>query len=110
MGPQEAAQRVVAHAGSMSILRRLMGSAEFRQVLTTVFRYRHPVMFSDLTKAGRRNSPRAVLGRSHGRVIIFRIDSIRRPYGALPVRARRGALCGTAEAKLVDGVAALLAV
>src|SRR5256714_14062238 len=68
LGPLDGAQRVVAQAGSVSILRRLMGSAEFRQVLTTVFRYRHPVMFSDLTKAGRRNSLRAVLGRSQGRV------------------------------------------
>src|SRR5206468_2369820 len=110
LGPLDGAQRVVAHAGSMSILRRLIGSAEFRQVLTTVFRYRHPVMFSDLTKAGRRNSPRAVLGRSHGRVIICRIDGIRRPYGALTIRARPGALYGRAEAKLVDGVAALLSV
>ena len=110
LGPLDGAQRVVAQAGSISILRRLMGSAEFRQVLTTVFRYRHPVMFSDLTKAGRRNSLRAVLGRSQGRVIICRIDGIRRPYGALTVRARPGALFGRAEAQLVDGVAALLSV
>jgi PAS domain S-box-containing protein len=110
LGPLDGAQRVVAQAGSISILRRLMGSAEFRQVLTMVFRYRHPVMFSDLTKAGRRNSLRAVLGRSQGRVIICRIDGIRRPYGALTVRARPGALFGRAEAQLVDGVAALLSV
>src|SRR5438105_9092697 len=110
LGPSDGAQRVVAQAGSISILRRLMESAEFRQVLTTVFRYRHPVMFSDLTRSGWRNSPRAVLARSHGRVIICRIDGIGRPYGALTVRARPGTLFGRAEAKLVDGVAALLSV
>src|SRR5207302_5441499 len=108
LGPVDGAQRVVAQAGSISILRRLMESAEFRQVLATVFRYRHPVMFSDLTRSGWRNSPRAALARSHGSVIICRIDGIRRPYGALTVRARPGALFGRAEAKLVDGVAALL--
>jgi PAS domain S-box-containing protein len=110
LGPLDGGQRVVAQAGSISILRRLMRRAEFRQVLTTVFRHRHPVIFSDLTKAGRRNSLRAVLGRSQGRVIICRIDGIRRPYGALTVRARPGALFGRADAKLVDGVAALLSV
>src|SRR5207248_9688957 len=69
-----------------------------------------PGRVAELAKAGRGESPRAVLGRSHGRVIICRIDGIRRPYGALSVRARPGALYGRAEAKLIDGVAALLSV
>jgi PAS domain S-box-containing protein len=108
LDPLDGSRRVMARAGSTSILRRLMKSAEFRQVLSTVFLSRHPVMFSDLSRRGRGNSPRADLGRSAGRVIICRIDGIRRPYGALTVRARPGALFGRAEAKLVDGVAALL--
>jgi PAS domain S-box-containing protein len=108
LSPPDGSRRVIARAGSMSILRQLMGSAEFRQVLSMISRYRHAVIFSDLPKPGRGNSPRAILGRSHGRVIVCRIDGNRRPYGALTVRARPDAPFGRAEAKLVDGVAALV--
>jgi signal transduction histidine kinase len=108
LGPLDGSRRVIARAGSTSILGRLTESAEFRRVLSTAFRYKHPVMFSDLARPGRGNSQRAVLGGSYGRVIICRIDGVRHPYGALTVRARPGALFGSAEAKLVDGVAAVL--
>jgi signal transduction histidine kinase len=106
----DGSQRVVAQAGSNSILKRLMERAEFRQVLSTIFRHSQPLMLPDLTDRRAGESARDIPERSQGRLIICRIDGGQRPFGALTIRARPDAPFGRAEAKLVDGVAQLLSV
>jgi PAS domain S-box-containing protein len=104
----DGSQRVIAQAGSISILKRLMQRAEFRRVLSTVFQHSHPLMLPDLTDGRERESARDVVEHAQGRLIICRIDGGQRPFGALTIRARPDAPFGRAEAKFVDGVAQLL--